>query len=89
MYIATQANEREIMNNNKSTEAQRSFIASLAKRIGDNERVANIIAPAFAINGNRAWSGSNCGGETLTQATNRITKTAASRMIELLKSELA
>lgn len=71
---------------NKSTAAQRSFIASLVAKVGDNEKAAEIMAPAFRLNQNRPWDGSDA--ETVTQATGRITKTAASMAIDLLKKSL-
>lgn len=68
------------MNNNKSTEAQRRFIDSLARGRTMSE-LEQLLAPAFAMNGN-AFNPS----ATLNQNTARLTKTAASRCIDILKA---
>lgn len=66
---------------NKSTAAQRNFIASLARTAGD-EKFNEAFATAAAINCNAPRSHA----ETVTQATNRLSKTAASRLIDELKN---
>jgi len=68
-----------IMNKNSSTEAQRRFIESLAKG-KTNTELEIILKPAFALYGN-AFIASN----TLNQNLVRISKTAASKCIEILK----
>lgn len=65
----------------KSTAAQRSFIAKLAGSRKMSE-LETILAPAFRINGNNFNV-----YDTLTQNTNRLSSQAASRCIDLLKSE--
>ena len=71
------------MRKNQSTEAQRNFILSLARK-HDDATVAELLAPAFAINSNGAWN--PVGAETLNQALRRLTKTAASKCIDILKA---
>lgn len=68
------------MSTNKSTEAQRRFIDGLAKGRTMAE-LQELLAPAFALNGNGFDTGA-----TLNQNTARLTKTAASRCIEILKA---
>lgn len=68
-------------NRNGSTEAQRNHIAGLV-RGKDQQEIADILAPAFAMNSNRNYSP---GMETLNQALRRITKRAASQAIDILK----
>lgn len=67
------------LNRNGSTEAQRRFIDSLARGKKMTELEA-ILAPAFAINSNKFDVMA-----TLNQNTARLTKTAASKCIEILK----
>lgn len=67
------------MNANKSTEAQRRFIESLAKGKKMSE-IEIILAPAFKINFNEFNA-----SHTLNQNLSRLTKSAASRCIEILK----
>lgn len=69
---------------NKSTEAQRRFIAALAARSTD-ERVNAAAKAAARMNSNRGWEVGNR-AETLNQFTKRLTKAAASRMIDELKA---
>ena len=68
------------MTNNKSTEAQRRFIDSLARgrTMADLEE---LLAPAFAANGNAFKV-----MDTLNQNVARLTKTSASSCIGLLKA---
>ena len=66
---------------NASTEAQRRFIDSLAKHHTDDE-VREAYASAAAINGNSPWQS----WETLNQATKRLSKSAASAMIDSLRN---
>ena len=68
------------MTNNKSTEAQRRFIDSLA-RGRDMVELQQLLAPAFAINSNGFDTGA-----TLNQNVARLTKSAASRCIDILKA---
>ena len=65
---------------NKSTEAQRRFIDSLARGRTMSE-LETLLAPAFAINSNAFDVYS-----TLNQNTVRLTKDAASRCIDILKA---
>lgn len=68
------------MKSNKSTEAQRRFIESLAKGKTMVELEA-LLSPAFRMN-------SNAFGiyDTLNQNLSRLTTAAASRCIEILKA---
>ena len=68
------------MNKNQSTEAQRRFIDSLAKGRSMSE-LQELLAPAFALNSNAFDPMA-----TLNQNTRRLTKTAASRCIDILKN---
>lgn len=68
------------MNANKSTEAQRRFIESLAKGKSMTD-LEVILAPAFRMNFN-----SFILSDTLNQNLTRLTKSAASRCIEILKA---
>ena len=74
------------MTNNQSTEAQRKFIAALVTKFDTREAAVTAITPAFKINQNKPWDGFT---ETITQATRRLTKAAASKAIEDLKTALA
>jgi hypothetical protein len=67
------------MNKNQSTAAQRSFICSLARGRSMAD-LQVILAPAFAVNGNAFDTSA-----TLNQNVARLTKTTASKAIELLK----
>ncbi len=69
------------MNSNKSTEAQRRFIDSLVRGM-TSEQIRTILEPAFRANGN-SWEL----GDTLNQKISRLSKTAASKCIELLKNQ--
>lgn len=66
---------------NQSTEAQRSYIVALTKSL-TNDEITEMLAPAFRMNSNSPWSPLS---ETLNQALRRLTKTAASRCITILK----
>lgn len=66
---------------NKSTAAQRSYIDSLARRVGDEQFTA-AFDRAARINGNTvraAW-------ETPIQSAGRLTRAAASALIDDLRS---
>ena len=68
------------MTKNASTEAQRRFIESLARGL-DDTTVRDLLAPAFALNSN-TWKD----GATLNQNLRGLSKTAASRCIDILKN---
>lgn len=70
------------MRNNKATAAQAGFIASLANQKGDAAFTA-AFNNAARLNQNREYDGIS---ETVTQAVRRLTKTAASRIIDELKN---
>lgn len=63
----------------KSTAAQAAFIAKLARQVGTATFEA-AYADAARLNGNRPTGG----GETPTQAARRLSKTAASHLIDSL-----
>lgn len=69
------------MSTNASTESQRRFIESLARKVGD-ERFDEAFAAAARINANSPRGA----GETVNQAAKRLTKTAASKLIDSLKA---
>jgi len=71
------------MRKNGSTEAQRRFIDSLARGYTMTQ-LETILAPAFAMWGN----GFNI-QDTLNQNTSRLTKSAASECIDILKAAKA
>lgn len=66
---------------NKATAAQAGFIASLANQKG-MEAFEAAFNNAARLNQNRPYAV----GETVTQAVRRLTKTAASRIIDELKN---
>lgn len=68
--------------NNKATAAQAGFIASLANQKGE-EAFAAAFTKAARLNGNADY---NPHSETITKAVRRLTKTAASRIIDELKN---
>lgn len=70
------------MNTNKATAAQAGFIASLANQKG-MESFEAAYNQAARINQNREFS---VVGETVTQAARRLSKPAASKLIDLLKA---
>lgn len=72
------------MRNNQSTEAQRSYIDALAAKL-DTDTVKTIADQIARINSNSHWNT----GDTLRSFTRRITKNAASRMIQELLTATA
>ena len=66
----------------KSTAPQRKYIANLVANVGDDAKAREILTAAFALNDNTPWQID----ETITQATNRLTKEAASKAIGDLKA---
>lgn len=67
------------MNSNKATAAQASFCESLARQVG-KDVFADLYRDAARINGNAPFQA----GETVTQAVRRLTKKAASKLIDSL-----
>lgn len=67
---------------NKATAAQAGFIASLASQKG-TEAFEAAFNKAARLNQNREY---NAAAETVTQAVRRLTKTAASSLIDNLKN---
>lgn len=67
------------MNTNKATAAQASFCESLARQVG-KDVFADLYAKAARVNGNAPHQI----GETITQAVRRLTKKAASKLIDSL-----
>ena len=67
---------------NKATAAQAGFIAALAEQKG-NEAFTEAFSQAAKMNGNMDY---NPHSETITRAVRRLSKPAASRLIELLKA---
>lgn len=67
------------MNSNKATAAQASFCESLARQVG-KDVFAGLYAKAARINSNAPFQA----GETVTQAVRRLTRKAASSLIDSL-----
>lgn len=67
------------MRNYQSTAAQARFADSLAQQLGDTT-FADAYAKAARLNGNREWAPT--GAETRIQAVRRLSKKAASALID-------
>ena len=82
MASLTLTKEEAMRKSYQSTAAQAAFIASLAAKTTPAAFEA-AYAEAARLNGNRPYDAGS--GETITQAARRLSKTAASALIDALK----